>query len=386
MKKIGFIIISYLFLLVFFIVFIENLFNRFYYHLLYLLFRSGSDISLALTYPSESKIKKALFFFSQEGYGDTTKEYFLKDIYLKDSLFYCFLILFTVFMLVIVIVLLIEKKNQEKVRIELFDQLLNLGTQSKYKQNQNVIDYVNELRLNHKNEVKKIHLDYLSQKENQENIVHQIKASLSIILLNADLMNSVKNENYLEIEEIITQIESCNNMLNDFLKYSTSTSNEKGYKFEYYSIQNCIENGLKRLEKYANNKSIKIKANLIDFYIYMDVFWLTLAIETLLQNSITYAKQGTTIFIKNTFDEVKSEIKIEIKNTINKKVNITMSIFDRYTSTTSQQGHYGIGLHMAKTIIKNHYGDIEIELNENIFNLVVKIPVLPLEKYIVIQA
>lgn len=386
MKKIGFIIISYLFLLVFFIVFIENLFNRFYYHLLYLLFRSGSDISLALTYPSESKIKKALFFFSQEGYGDTTKEYFLKDIYLKDSLFYCFLILFTVFMLVIVIVLLIEKKNQEKVRIELFDQLLNLGTQSKYKQNQNVIDYVNELRLNHKNEVKKIHLDYLSQKENQENIVHQIKASLSIILLNADLMNSVKNENYLEIEEIITQIESCNNMLNDFLKYSTSTSNEKGYKFEYYSIQNCIENGLKRLEKYANNKSIKIKANLIVFYIYMDVFWLTLAIETLLQNSITYAKQGTTIFIKNTFDEVKSEIKIEIKNTINKKVNITMSIFDRYTSTTSQQGHYGIGLHMAKTIIKNHYGDIEIELNENMFNLVVKIPVLPLEKYIVIQA
>lgn len=193
---------------------------------------------------------------------------------------------------------------------------------------------------------------------------HEIKTPLAIISANADVLEMISGKN-----EWITSIRNQTNRLDKLVKnlLILSKMNEGDIKlvFSDFDLSNAVFEAAFPFGVIAEKQNKKF---IIDIRpgikLYGDEGSIRQLVSTLVDNAIKYSNEEGSI--KISLEAVKKGAKLEVYNTADNidKDNLD-KLFDRFYRTDSSRsretGGYGIGLSIAKSIVKTHHGKIFAE-------------------------
>lgn len=268
------------------------------------------------------------------GYGEIFRKYILNTFLIHNE--FMNLLLFTTisFVFSLVLIFIINKKNN------IFLQFLNHQSRKEKK-------YIIE--------IKQLRIDHSLEKNDFEELLHQIKSSLAIISIHAE-----KNKN----DKILDQVDRCDQLICSYLDHSYENEQKK-YVYSQYNLKEILEFTQNRLLDLCDDKNISFKNDLIDTIFFCDFQYLSEAFETLYVNAIEYSSNNSIIYSKIYIKENNVICEIKNKKAIHFKPN---------------RKHYGIGIPMAKKIIESHFGVFTMKESTNkeiIYNI--KFNILPFE-------
>ncbi|MDO4466717.1 MAG: HAMP domain-containing sensor histidine kinase [Bacillota bacterium] len=356
-KKIGFLIV--LFTIIVF--FMSQWLCSFLKQMIYI--ASSNNAMHTLFFPNE--IHSFSSFFAQ-GYN-ASSVYYLFTLYLKNKYVLGLGILLLIFLVCSIYFLYKERINNKQEKEGLIDSIHN----RELDEENEILKEVSDLEEEYKNKILLMSLDAKKQNEEYENIAHQMKSSLSTILLNADLIEG----NDKQKNRIIEQIERSNQLLNRFLQGYEVRMNQSNYQYKIYNFSNCIQHSLRSVKEEAEEKGIQFQVELTDCFFSMDPIWIEEAMETILKNALYYANTNSIVSVKLSKCDSFSILTI---HDVGKEVD-REDIFRRYASSSQNGEHFGIGLHMAKTIIENHFGTIKVFSENEGVTIKIEFPMHKLE-------
>lgn len=213
-------------------------------------------------------------------------------------------------------------------------------------------------------------------KETITNISHDIRTPLTSLSGYFQLMrqcnSSSEREKYSKI--ISQQISILQEMLEELFTYAKLSSQS----YEIASERCCINQILRDmvLGFYQEFKNVNITPEILipekPIYIWANDMALRRVFQNVLKNVIEHGRKFISISLK----EMNSIIEIIFHNDILLDTDIdTARIFDRfYKSDTARSSlSTGLGLSIAKELLSKMDGDISVSVNDNIFEIVIKL-------------
>ncbi len=199
------------------------------------------------------------------------------------------------------------------------------------------------------------------EKEFVANASHELKTPLAVMMASIDCLDvNKKNEKW--INNLKSESDRMNNLITRLLDLS-KTEYLKKENFSKNDISMIIEKKALTFESLAYEKNITIETNIAEkINIFCHKESIDELVSILIDNAISHGKEGSKIKINLMSD--KSEIKLEV---INKGDPIPPDecekIFERFyrndKSHNRKSGRYGLGLAIAKNIVKAHNGSIK---------------------------
>ena len=203
-----------------------------------------------------------------------------------------------------------------------------------------------------------------SLKDSLSDISHQLRTPLTSINLMIDNLleeNLSKPDQRKLLISINRKIKSTNFLIESLLKLSkfdanTIEFNNKNYKIN--KILKSVENNLTYLLD-LNDITLIIEGNNKDT-LYCDYHWQIEALTNIIKNCIEHSNPGSKINIKYSKTDILTKIIITDHGSgMNDKDK--KHLFDRfYKGENSNPDSIGIGMSLAKTIIENNNGNINV--------------------------
>lgn len=212
--------------------------------------------------------------------------------------------------------------------------------------------------------------DKTNLKKSLEDISHQLKTPLTSILVmldniieDPDMEESVRNDFIADIKRNVVNI---NFLVQNILKLSKFDANTITFIKDDYSIQSIIKESIKNVSPLCDLKDINIEFNLKkDSKIFCDYKWQVEAITNILKNAIEHSNNNDKVIINTNDNSVYSLIEIINNGKCISKKDI-QHIFERfYKGENAKSDSVGIGLALAKTIIEEDKGSINVESDNN---------------------
>ena len=291
----------------------------------------------------------------------------------KIMLFLNILILSILWIILIIIFYFYLRYRQKKI-----NELTNYVEEIANKNYSLAIEENSEDELNSlKNELYKITVMLKEQaeqsKEQKEalstavsDISHQLKTPLTSILIlldnlsESDNMDKTTREKFLS--EIARQIEGMNWLVVSLLKLSKLDAGAIEFENQEINVKELIRNIISNLEIMSElkNVSFEITSNK-ECYFKGDYNWNKEAIQNIIKNAIEHTKENSKIIISIEENNVYTQISIQDQGEgINSKD--IGHIFERfYKAQNASEKRNGIRLSLAKSIIEEQNGYIEVE-------------------------
>ena len=224
--------------------------------------------------------------------------------------------------------------------------------------------------------VKPITETFEKQKQFISDASHELKTPVSIIEVNAEMAERKLGESkYLKY--IQSETESMNNLINSLLILTKTENVDNTKYYEIFNLSKELEQEILTFESMMNEKNIRINTKImenIEVNGIKEDFKHILSI--LLDNAIKHTNQGGKVEVE--LSKEKSEIILQVKNEgepIPKEEQD--KIFERFyrvdKSRNRDEGRYGLGLAIAKAIVKKYKGRIEVDCKDGITNFIVTI-------------
>lgn len=204
------------------------------------------------------------------------------------------------------------------------------------------------------------------QEEFISNASHELKTPLTIITTTLNVIRSNQDQSVKEQEKWLGYIENETNRMsgltNDLL-YLTRMEDTNDILLTSFNLTDVMDTVILSMEALAYEHSITIQFDSIPIQYYGNVESIQRLIYILLDNAIKYnIKDG---YIKVSLSSTNKNISMQIENSSEgMREDECKKIFDRFyradESRNSQNGGYGIGLSIAKGIIEQHHGEIEV--------------------------
>jgi signal transduction histidine kinase len=202
---------------------------------------------------------------------------------------------------------------------------------------------------------------YEKQKRFIEDASHDLKTPLSVIHSDLELaIHAPPKEKNDFLQSAITETNHMTKIVNDLAILAKSDS---GFHLKkdasISSILNAIAIPYKQI---TQDKGLGFETNIEDTNVLAHSHYLARAIRNILDNAVEYTSSGSITVIGFNY---AGGYKIIIKDTgigINKED--LQNIFERFyraEKSRTNNTHSGLGLAIAKNIIENHGGKIEIE-------------------------
>ena len=216
---------------------------------------------------------------------------------------------------------------------------------------------------------------YESQKSFVADASHELKTPIAIIMASADEIKENKdNKEYLN--NIKEETDKMNLLVTNLLTLSKlDSSNEK--ILEEIDLSKLINKTCLKFESIAFEKNVKIKADIDENVKYQcNNLEINQLITILLDNAVEHSFEKTNINVNLKSD--KKEILLEVINEGNTIPSEEIDkIFDRFyrsdKSRNRENNHYGLGLAIAKSIVKRHSGEILVSSENNITKFIVNL-------------
>ena len=200
-------------------------------------------------------------------------------------------------------------------------------------------------------------------------VSHELKTPLASITAYSEMLaddeandEQTRKEFYAVIQN---QAQRLNRMIEDILNTSRIESGLIKINKENVSLTILIEEQLKMIKGYADEKSIKIIARkpIVFDQVYVDRDMISQVIVNLLSNAVKYTPSGGSIKIEIEVDEAASMIRVSVTDTgVGIPENEIAHVFDKYyrvESNKKQAKGTGLGLNLVKQIVeKVHKGKV----------------------------
>ena len=196
-------------------------------------------------------------------------------------------------------------------------------------------------------------------------ISHQFKTPLTAIsLMNELLMNEeVSTEQRLEYAgKIDAQINKMTWLIKSLLTLSQLEAGVLEMKAEKASLNELITDLSEPLSVMAEVAEVEYKCSIpAEIEVCVDAHWFKEALTNIIKNCIEHTKEGGYVKISATQNNLCTAIVIEDNGKGIEKEHLP-HIFERfYKAGNSSHDSVGIGLAMARQIIRSHDGNIEVE-------------------------
>ena len=177
------------------------------------------------------------------------------------------------------------------------------------------------------------------------------------------IIENNKNEITKSIEEELDKVE---NYIEQALFYARSNTVEKDYYIKTAILKEIVNESIKKNKKQLMNEKISLDLHDLDIEVKTDNKWIVFILNQIVQNSIKYRKQDSTLEIEIYAQQGKNNNILYIKdNGIGIKKGEITRVFEKgFTGTNgrlSNKKSTGIGLYLCKKLCEKI--GIAIELN-----------------------
>lgn len=210
----------------------------------------------------------------------------------------------------------------------------------------------------------------VKQKEEQENLLHQLRSAVSSIGLASDLLweqESLEEEDGAAFggesiaAAISTQVQRAEDMLCSRLSESTQM-----LPFSYYFEPVRLSAVFHLALEYAGRSELLQEQPdrlQTDPFIMADSLLLAEALSAVLDNAADAASPEHPVRIW--LQENEGTVMVCIENDILLPEGVTEQTenveIERYKTTRRKEGHFGIGMHLARKVVSDHKGDLIVK-------------------------
>lgn len=212
------------------------------------------------------------------------------------------------------------------------------------------------------------------QKQFVTDAAHELKTPLTALQtsIEVNLMDKKNNQDTKRVlKENLEDVVRLNSLTGRLLKLSHTEENGQSGNRKVIDLLMISELALKKMKPVASKKNIKLNIDTGPYKnikVFGDEESLLEAIIILLDNAIKYSQKNSNIILKTSQQKRMGIVEVSDQGIGIAKKDID-KIFDRfYQSDTSRQkkfdkqtGGYGLGLALAKQIVENHGGKIEVD-------------------------
>ncbi|MCX7884822.1 MAG: HAMP domain-containing histidine kinase [Caloramator sp.] len=240
------------------------------------------------------------------------------------------------------------KNAAKKISEGDYDIRLKINTDDEIEELSNTINVMAE----NLSKTEKLRRDFIA------NVTHEFRTPLGIIkgyaeALYDDIVPNEEKKQY--IEDIIEEVEKLNRLVNENLELSKIESKSIKLNFQDFNLYDLLKDIVDKVKIIKGNRKINLSGQ--DLIIKGDMEYLERAILNIISNSIKHTKEDGLIEI-----DLKSDngavitIKDDGEGIDEKHLPY---IFERFYRA-KEKGAGGLGLSIAKEIIKLHSGEIKV--------------------------
>lgn len=220
--------------------------------------------------------------------------------------------------------------------------------------------------------VDNLNLHNQMRKEFSANVSHELKTPLTSISGYAEIMaNGIAKEedNKLFAQKIYDESQNLINKINDIIKISKLDENRIDLEYQRINYSQLINNCINKLEKFIEDKHIKVNFTSKEIYGFAIVYVMEDVIYNLIQNAIKYNKNNGKVDI-----DIKQDRKNVIITIADAGIGISDMDIDRiyerfFRSDRSHSSNIegsGLGLAIVKHGINLHNGTITCDSKLNV--------------------
>lgn len=315
------------------------------------------------------------------------QEYIGKDYFISINIFYIISFLGIAIFLITFVSLVNRKvkyikfltKEVKVIKDEGFGKTIKVkGKDELSELCQSINDMSLELR-------KKIDNEKIIEKNKNElitSVSHDLRTPLTSIIGYVDLLkknefnDKEKFDNYIEV--IDERTKSLNRLINELFEYTKLTSHDIKLNYSRLEIVSLIEQMVGEYTPIFNKENLEVIKDITDkdIFINADIEKIVRVLENLLTNAIKYSVKNSKVLIK-LFEE-NDYVVVSVSN---KAKDITendlKNIFERFykvDKSRKEQDSTGLGLSIVKRIVELHNGEIDVNLNEDIIEFKISLP------------
>ncbi|MCF0124485.1 MAG: HAMP domain-containing histidine kinase [Clostridia bacterium] len=210
--------------------------------------------------------------------------------------------------------------------------------------------------------IKPVEETFDKQKQFIADASHELKTPLAVIIASSEALENNPTE-VKWIDNIKSESERMNNLITELLEMAKS---ENGMKEQYVieNISKIVERGVLTFESFIYEKNIKLDYEIQEnITLSCNSSQMKQLVSILIDNSIKHCTQKGEIIIK--LKQEKGNIIFTVTNT-GKEIpkEAREKIFERFyridESRNRNENRYGLGLAIAKNIVTNHNGTINV--------------------------
>ena len=230
-----------------------------------------------------------------------------------------------------------------------------------------LMPFINTIQEQHKN----ILMNAKMRQEFTANVSHELKTPLTAISGYSELIqNGMANEEETIrfAGEIHKSAKRLLTLINDTIRLSQLDTSEQKVIYEAIDLYKIAEDCVNMLKFSAENHGIDISIHGTNAYLEGNREMLEEVVYNLCDNAIRYNNEGGKVDV--TVKPVKGKIYLCVEdNGIGISKEHQERIFERFyrvdKARTRAEGGFGLGLPIAKLIVEQHHGTIEVESKKN---------------------
>lgn len=209
--------------------------------------------------------------------------------------------------------------------------------------------------------------NYEKQKKFITNAGHELKTPLTIISANSEVIEAMNGESEWT-QSIRHQVDRLTGLVNDLITIARLDESEEKHDtvMSPFDISAIVQKASDEFRTVAKQQGKTLEADIApELSMNGNEKTIRELVSILLDNAVKYCDDGGTICAE--LKQQKSHICLTVSNTYAQKTDCTR-LFDRFyranESHSSDKSGYGIGLSMAKTIVRLHKGKITAQHKE----------------------
>lgn len=208
--------------------------------------------------------------------------------------------------------------------------------------------------------------DKLTLKDALSDISHQLKTPLTSIMISLDNLEETENIDEQKRQEFIKNIKretaNINFLVQAILKLSRLDTDTVTFARSDVLLENIIDKARENVSLIADLKNVEIiTEGSTDVEVICDFTWQVEAVTNILKNAIEHSRRDEPVIMKVATNKIYTSLSITNRGETIDKKDIP-HIFERfYRGKNASPDSVGIGLALAKSIIKNDRGSLEVE-------------------------
>lgn len=222
--------------------------------------------------------------------------------------------------------------------------------------------------------IKPIREMFKRQREFVADASHELRTPLTVMGIAAEGMEGDTDSNFSEftvdtLKTMRIEIKRMNNLVAALLSLARNDAGAGDLKLEQVNFNVLFEQTLGTLSMLAEQKGLKLEQRLAQerLIIWGDRMRLEQLLTILVDNAIKYSARGT-VTVSALRQNRQLVIKVEDEG-IGIDTKDIERIFERFyrvdKARTRAEGGFGLGLPIAKLIVEQHQGTIEVESKKN---------------------